>query len=973
MRTQYLRDNENRREAEDGYGSVKPLADDGRVKESRLPDNSSEEKMRLFEAFASSESIVALIDPVDRRIIDVNPALERATGYRREEVIGRPASEFGLWVDAGLLERSLNGDLHSPHRLFDAAVSIACVDGRALPGRLHAEMVSTASGPRLFCLLRILPDDPISVQAKTEEALRLSQNLYRVLLDNSHDGIFLVQRGIVQFANQAMADIFGYALDELFGLDYLSLIDSQDYDVQRQRRQSREQGSRELQMYEVRMIRKDGRSILCQVRADAVDYRGHIASTGTLRDVTQERQRQRAIADAEQRYRELFEDSPAGLFRANLEGEIVEVNPALSTMLGYRSPEQLKAVVGKKASVHYDPAERKMLTERALRDGSFSHYETRFVDADGMVRWVIVSVRLIRDEHGQPLHFTGSVLDTQDRHEMQQALLSSENKYRTLVEQSHVGVFIMVDGRYTYANRALADMLGIGEDELIGKSHQDLLAPEAGQKPMREPHRSNDLPQTEYESCLLHRSGRRVYVRISTSPIELDGVEHTTGTILDITRQREAEAHLRFRATHDSLTGLANRALFNRKLADRLSSRFHPDGSSYAVIFFDLDGFKSINDSLGHGAGDRLLQEISRRFEREMAGDALIARYGGDEFTVLPEGVCDQERILSIAQRILALFERPFDISGQQVFSSASLGIVLGRVDYETPDQVLRDADTAMYRAKAAGKSGFVVFDEAMHTEARWRLQIVTDFRLAFERGEFMLYYQPVVDLSSGRLVGAEALVRWRHPQRGVIEPTEFLPIATDTGLIAELDRWVLREACRQLELWRSRHPTAADFRMSVNVDERQLASSEMIDDVSQLLRAHHLPPSCLRLEVTETVFRSGSAHAQDQLQALKDLGIGLAVDDFGTGYSSLESFAASSFDTLKVDQSFIRDLTTNPRHRAIVRTIINFAKDLSLNLTAEGIETEDQRALLIELGCDYGQGYLFAKPLPSEEFERRL
>ena len=391
------------------------------------------------------------------------------------------------------------------------------------------------------------------------------------------------------------------------------------------------------------------------------------------------------------------------------------------------------------------------------------------------------------------------------------------------------------------------------------------------------------------------------------------------------------------------------------------------------MLFLDLDGFKWVNDSLGHSAGDRLLLEISRRLEEELSHEVLIARYGGDEFTLLPEGPCDYERAVNVANRVLALFDKPFSIGGQQVFSAASLGIVLGRPNYDSPDQVLRDADNAMYRAKAAGKSGYVVFDEGMHAEAQMRLQMETDFRLALERSEFLLYYQPIVALRDGKLVGAEALVRWQHPIRGLLQPSQFLPLAEETGLIVELDGWVLSEACRQLAQWRQQRADWQGLVMNVNVDERQMGSAELTKDVFHLLNEHRLPASCLRLEVTEGVFRLGSSHALAQLEALKALGVGLAVDDFGTGYSSLEAFAASSFDALKVDQSFVRDVNVNPRHRAIVKTIIGFATDLGLLLTTEGIETEEQRQLLLELGCEFGQGNLFAKALSPTDFERML
>jgi len=775
-----------------------------------------------------------------------------------------------------------------------------------------------------------------------------------------------------------MSRILGYPHGEITGLDYMSLVDPDDRAAQSGRRAEREAGSREPQVYEIHLRRKNGQRILCEVRADAVQYQDDIASTGTLRDVTEERHRQRAIAEAERRYRELFEHSPAGLFRTGLDGRIMEVNRVMANILGYDSAEQLKASVNDMLELYAQPDERRQLVERALRDGSFSHYETRVRTRSGRLKWVSASVLLIRDESGQPAHFTGSVLDIDARHEMQLALQHSESKYRTLVEHSQVGVFIMRGDRYTYANHAFASLLGYDESELEGRDYREIMAPEAiPNSEQRDRQRKAGEPvPPDFGTCLLHRDGRRVYVRVSIGPMMLDGVEHLTGTVLDITRQREAEERLRFHATHDPLTGLPNRMLFNQKLAESmLLSAQAPDRRRrhYAVLFLDLDGFKWVNDSLGHGAGDRLLVEIARRLEDSLLSDVLIARYGGDEFTLLPDGDCGHDRAVEIARRVIRLFEQPFDIGGQQVFSSASLGIVIGQRGYESPDQVLRDADTAMYRAKAVGKSGYVIFDEAMHQEALSRLQLETDFRLALERGEFRLHYQPIVELATGRLVGAEALVRWRHPLRGLLVPADFLVVAEETGLIVDMDAWALREACRQLAEWRRAYPEHLGLSMNVNVDERQMVSAEIVEEVFTLLQKHKLPPASLRLEVTETAFRAGRGQAEQRLLSLKALGVGLVVDDFGTGYSSLESFAASPFDALKMDQVFIRDIETNPRHRAIVRTITGFADELGLALTAEGIETEGQRDLLKSVGCQFGQGYLFSRALPPEDFEQML
>jgi diguanylate cyclase (GGDEF)-like protein/PAS domain S-box-containing protein len=909
----------------------------------------------------------------DGGFLDVNPAMARMLGYESpaELLLAHSMRARDIYVDQAR-DAADNERLMAEGRIDQVRVQVYRKDGSAIWVSENARVIHDAQGKPIFFEGTL---EDITAQVEAEQALKQSQALYQVLLDNTRDGVFLIQRGLVRFANKAMADILGYPLEELIGLPYMALIDEGDAQAQEERKRERESGSRDLQMYEVVMVRKDGMRILCEVRADAVDYQGDIASTGTLRDITEERNQQQALKQAERRYRELFHDSPVGLFRTALGGEIMEVNPALAAMLGFSDPEQVKSRYGSMLDVYADPSEREVLVERAKRDGAFANHETRVHDASGATRWVSVSVRLTRDENDAPAHFTGSALDVQERRQMQQALISSENKYRTLVEQSHVGVFIMDEVKIVYANRALADMLGVTEAGLVGKSYLELLAPESidDTAPMRRAYRTTGDFTQDFESCLLHANGQRVYARVSVWPVAVEGQRQLTGTIIDITRQREAESRLRFHANHDPLTGLPNRALFNRKLAERLNPEERRNRFSYAVLFLDLDGFKWVNDSLGHSAGDRMLLEIARRLEDELAREVLIARYGGDEFTLLPEGPCDYERAVRIARRVLTLFERPFHVAGQQVFSAASLGIVLGRPDYDSPDQVLRDADTAMYRAKAAGKANYVVFDEGMHSEARQRLQMETDFRLALEREEFVLHYQPIVDLQTGQLVGVETLVRWQHPLRGLLPPAQFLPLAEETGLILDLDGWVLRSACKQLAEWRQWYPQLDHLVLNVNVDERQMASPELAADVGLLLEEFGLPARALRLEVTEGVFRSGSGHGKEQLEKLKALGVGLAVDDFGTGYSSLEAFAASSFDALKVDQSFVRDVVTNPRHRAIVKTIINFAHDLGLLLTAEGIETEDQRALLLELGCAYGQGHWFSVPLPADEFERLL
>lgn len=905
--------------------------------------------------------------------IDVNPAMARILGFDSPDALllacGRDVSALYPDWDAlqGVYDRLAGGRPVEQVRL-----RMRRQDGSLIWVSENARAIFGPDGEVQFYEGSLID---VTAEVEARDALEQSQSLYRVLVENSRDGVFLIQHGKLLFANQALADILGYRAADMIGMDYMEMVMPEDRAAQWERYQAREAGSEELQEYELHLRHRDGPSVLVEVLADAVKFRGENASTGTLRDVTEERQRQRAIVEAERRYREVFENSPAGLFRSSFEGEILEVNPILARMLGYVSVEQLKAEVPDIRAAYADPTERDQLVQRVVEQGSFSDYETRLRTREGGARWVSVSVRIIRDAQGQPPHFTGSIVDIEDRHAMQAALLRSENQYRTLVEHSQVGVFILRDERYSYVNGAFARMLGYDESDIVGRYYREFMAPEAiAASELREQLRkAGEGGVGEFESCLLHRDGQRVYVRVSNGPVQLEGVQTLTGTVLDITRQREAEERLRFHATHDPLTGLPNRSHFNRRLAEAMLQAVRQGGRQYAVLFLDLDGFKWVNDSLGHGAGDRLLNAIARRLEDSLIRDVLIARYGGDEFTLLPDGECDAQRAEHIAKAVLAVFEQPFLVAGQQVFSSASVGIVLGGQHYESPDQVLRDADTAMYRAKAAGKSGYVVFDEAMHQEALSRLQLETDIRLALERNEFCLHFQPIIELETGRIAGAEALVRWQHPMRGLLPPIEFLAVAEETGLIVDLDNWVLAEACATLAGWRARLPTAQALTLNVNVDERQMSLPDIAQRVQRLLDQHGLPAASIRLEVTETAFRAGRGLAEQRLLALKAVGVGLVVDDFGTGYSSLESFASSPFDALKIDQVFVRDVTTNPRHRAIVRTITAFAEELSLVLTAEGIETVEQRELLRATGCQYAQGFLFARALTPEDFEQLL
>ncbi len=514
-------------------------------------------------------------------------------------------------------------------------------------------------------------------------------------------------------------------------------------------------------------------------------------------------------------------------------------------------------------------------------------------------------------------------------------------------------------------------MLGYSEEGLTGMSYRDVVAPEdlkAADERYRKRQEGRAAP-TMHEVRMLHKDGRtRVIVNLSVAVMVEDGKVRLHGTIVDITEQKRFEWQLKHHATHDPLTGLTNRTLFSDRLHEAIERAGANAEYRYTVLFLDLDGFKVVNDSLGHAVGDQLLVAIARRLQDCVGSRGLLARYGGDEFTILAERISEPEEARQLAEEILAQFRECFTIGRHELFSSDSAGVVLGGPDYHSPDLVLRDADTAMYQAKARGKGKAVLFNDSMHAAAKDRLALETELRLALERDEFTVHYQPVVSLQDGRIAGLEALVRWQHPESGLLFPDEFLGVAEETGLILPLDWWVLETACRQFVAWQARDPSLADLTLHVNVDDRQFRQDGLAEHLASVLEDTGIHPNCLQIEITESVFRENVSEIRHKLEKLEELGVTLHVDDFGTGYSSLDSFTALEFHGMKIDRSFVRDLETNPRHRAIVRTILRFAADLNMVSVAEGIESSAQARILHQLGCTLGQGFFYSPAICAEE-----
>lgn len=468
---------------------------------------------------------------------------------------------------------------------------------------------------------------------------------------------------------------------------------------------------------------------------------------------------------------------------------------------------------------------------------------------------------------------------------------------------------------------------------------------------------SGDRPSFELELRMIHRSGAWRWVLCRGS--RAGGF--VGGSLTDVTALKSAENRLLLETSYDRLTGLPNQALFLDRVALALVRGSRRPAHSVAVLYLDLDRFHTVNDSLGVALGDELLVEVARRLNGILRLGDTLARLGGDKFGILFDGVRSPREAVDFAQEVARILAAPLALGGHEVFAQGSIGIALSRSAADRPEDLLRDAITAMHRAKRDGATVCEVFDPEMNQQAKERLRMESDLRHALERGEFVLHYQPIVDLGAGRLSAFEALVRWQHPERGLVRPDLFIPIAEETGLIVPLGSWVLSEACRTMRGLHQAFPQSGHVSVAVNLSGRQFEDGELLGSVADALEHSELTPDRLELEMTESVVMARTSQNAERLHSLRDLGIRLLIDDFGTGYSSLSSLQSFPLDSLKIDRSFVSRMEFDEDKREIVRTIVSLARTLEMDVVAEGIETKEQLGMLRELGCEYGQGFVFS------------
>ena len=537
------------------------------------------------------------------------------------------------------------------------------------------------------------------------------------------------------------------------------------------------------------------------------------------------------------------------------------------------------------------------------------------------------------------------------------------------------------ESRFTRINRAAAASYGLTEPgDALGRTDFDYFTDEHAAKAYRDEQEivRTGLPLVNVEEKETKPDGTSRWVSTTKMPLcdTAGKIVGTFGVSRDISQRKHFEEQLERQAFFDPLTMLPNRALFMNRLQHLFQRSLRAGGRSeggrlFAVLYLDVDRFKGINDGLGHQAGDELLKEVARRLERCVRPSDTLARLGGDEFTALLEEISSEIDATRVAERINKELAQPFFLLDHEVFATVSIGIALSSSQYERPDDMLRDADTAMYRAKANGRSRHQVFDVDMHQRAVSLLRLETDLRRAIERHELLAYYQPIVDLETNTLRGFEALARWKHPTRGMVMPDVFIPVAEETGQITAIGDWMLAEACRQMRVWQDRYPRTPPLRISVNISTRQLAHANVPEQVQRILNDTGLDPTSLTLEITESALMQNLTTSAAVLQKLHAMSVRLHIDDFGTGYSSLSYLQNFPIHTLKVDKSFVTRMGDAPKQDEIVRAIVSLAQNLGMEVTAEGVETNDQADTLQSLNCTSAQGYLFSRPLPAEEAER--
>jgi diguanylate cyclase (GGDEF)-like protein/PAS domain S-box-containing protein len=928
-------------------------------------DNRADFAVRLL----ASIGLPVIVVDTEFRVVYWNKGAEETLGWKAEEMIGIDIlSAAGIGISDSRAE-SLIDQLAGGEAVTED-FQLTRRDGHRFPVLVNLTPLLDDSGD--FVGMVAVGTDITERYAMEEANRRLS-----AIVESSNDAILGFDLGgRITSWNDAATRLFGHSASERVGLLSEVVTSPERWTGPQFLTQLPDGEASSGMSFESDYVHPDGRRFLVESTVHSVrDRLGNVVGGAAVcRDVTERRELEQLAADEHQQLEEAQQIARLGSFEFDYVTGALRWSRELRRLAGL-DDDEAPSVERFFDRIH--PEDRQLFLDHLGPDAPYdSDFDItyRIVRTDGEERRLHTLGRIVRNESREVVRVVGSTQDITDRLHAEEARRVAEQQFSIAFELGSVGMCILdLDRKVRQVNPTVCRILGRTPNELIGHSPDEFSHPSdvplRGESPT-EALLSSPKNHVEFERRYLRPDGEAIHTIVHLALVRDASGDpmYTLAQIVDITDRKRAEEELEQLAMHDPLTGLPNRNLLQDRLETALN-RSHRTQSKVAVVFVDIDHFKLVNDSLGHSAGDDLLRQLAHRLGGCTRAGDTIARFGGDEFVLVCEDVNDVAEATTIGERVGAVCDEPFDIDDQQMYVTVSSGIVVA-TEGDTPATLMRDADTAMYRAKERGRARSELFDPDLRSRATRRLDIELALRHALERHEFRLEYQPIVGLPGDLPSAVEALIRWDHPERGVVPPAEFVYAAEETGLIVPIGEWVLEQAIAQTAVWRRTLPGAERLLVAVNLSPRQLLSGDLLERALGALSAHGLSPDGLCLEITETAAMDDVDISVPLLRGFADAGIVLAVDDFGAGYSSLSRLKRLPVKLLKIDRSFVDGLGTDLDDSSIVHAIVSLGKALNLMLCAEGVETEEQRAELVELGCQTAQGYLWSKPLRPEEFE---